>query len=181
MTGSESVVSYRYFSKGIKNQRVKALFENKHILTKNHRFSLYLFNIFVQIGITGKFYVLFRCCRVDDIICNCKKVVTHIVGFYCKFSIDNYLNDIGDNMQVWNHSIYIPIQDRHYRGTTSLTKKFSMFCALSQNYQHLFWKLIYASYSILSKELKNSFKIYVGLAVCELSIKTMFWLFWSIT
>ena len=45
MTGSESVVSYRYFSKGIKNQRVKALFENKHILTKNHRFH-YIYLIF---------------------------------------------------------------------------------------------------------------------------------------
>ena len=37
-----------------------------------------------------------------------------------------------------------------------------MFCALSQNYRHLFWKMIYASYSKLSKEFKNSLKIYIG-------------------
>ena len=29
-----------------------------------------------------------------------------------------------------------------------------MFCVLSQNYQHLFWKIIHAFYSKLSKELK---------------------------
>ena len=39
-----------------------------------------------------------------------------------------------------------------------------MFCALSQNYLHLFEKKIYASYSKLSKELKNSIKIKIGQA-----------------
>ena len=35
--------------------------------------------------------------------------------------------------------------------------KINMFCGLSQNRQHL--KMIYASYSKLSKELKNSIEI----------------------
>ena len=46
-----------------------------------------------------------------------------------------------------------------------------MFCALSQNYQHLFCKIIYAFNSKLSKELKNSIKIKVGQAVLELLIQ----------
>ena len=51
------------------------------------------------------------------------------------------------------------------RGYYTFYPKISKFCALSQNYQHLlklstpFWKIIYASYSKLSKELKNSIKI----------------------
>ena len=35
----------------------------------------------------------------------------------------------------------------------------------------------HASYSKLSKELKNSFKILIGQAVLELLIQTTFWLF----
>ena len=42
-------------------------------------------------------------------------------------------------------------------------------------------KIIYESYSKLSKELKNSIKILVGQGVLELMIKTIFWLFWSVT
>ena len=57
---------------------------------------------------------------------------------------------------------------------------FSMFCALSQNYQHLF-ENFYAAYSKLSKKLKNSIKIQSSQAVLELLIKTIFWLMWSIT
>ena len=60
------------------------------------------------------------------------------------------------------------------RGTAPPTpkrSKISMFCALSQNYQHLFEKIMYASYSKLSKELKNSIKIMVGQAVLELLIQ----------
>ena len=34
--------------------------------------------------------------------------------------------------------------------------------------------MIYVSYSKLAKELKNSFKIYVGKAVLELLIKAIF-------
>ena len=39
--------------------------------------------------------------------------------------------------------------------------KVSMFCALPQNYQHLFEKkkVMYVSYSKFPKELKNSIKI----------------------
>ena len=44
-----------------------------------------------------------------------------------------------------------------------------------------FEKITYASYIKLSKELKNSTEIYAGLVVLELLIKTIFWLFWSIT
>ena len=40
---------------------------------------------------------------------------------------------------------------------------------------------MYASYGKLSKELKNNIKIYVGQAVLELLIQTLFLLFWSIT
>ena len=43
--------------------------------------------------------------------------------------------------------------------------KISMLCALSQNCQHLFWKIIYASDSKLSKELKNGIEILVGQVV----------------
>ena len=46
------------------------------------------------------------------------------------------------------------------RGTAPLTKN-SMFCALSQNYQHLVMKNN-MSYRKLSKELKNGIKIKVG-------------------
>ena len=56
-----------------------------------------------------------------------------------------------------------------------------MFCALSQNYQHPLEKKIYASYSKLSKELKNSIEILVGQAVFKLWIKTVKMLFGSIT
>ena len=40
--------------------------------------------------------------------------------------------------------------------------KISMLCVLSQNYQYFFEKIIYASHSILSKELNNDIKILVG-------------------
>ena len=46
-----------------------------------------------------------------------------------------------------------------------------MFCALSQNYQHLFEKMIYASYSKLSKKPQNNIKIKVGQGVLELLIQ----------
>ena len=46
---------------------------------------------------------------------------------------------------------------------------------------NIFMKNIYASYSKLPNELKNGIEIYVGQAVLELLIKTLFWLFWSIT
>ena len=46
-----------------------------------------------------------------------------------------------------------------------------MFCALSQKLSTSFWKIIYASYSKLSKELKNIIKIKVGQAVLELLIQ----------
>ena len=46
------------------------------------------------------------------------------------------------------------------RGYCTSYPKISMFCALSQNYQHLFeLKIMYASYIKLPKELKNSIKI----------------------
>ena len=43
-----------------------------------------------------------------------------------------------------------------------------MFCALSQNRQHLFEKVVYPSYCKLSKELKNDIKILVNQAVFKL-------------
>ena len=61
------------------------------------------------------------------------------------------------------------------RGTappTLKSSKTSMFCALSQNYQHLLEKIIYAFYSNLTKELKSSIKIMVGQAVLELLIQS---------
>ena len=64
----------------------------------------------------------------------------------------------------------------YYGGTalpTSKSSKISMFFALPQSYQHLFEKkIIYASYSKLSKELKNSIKIKVRQAGFELLIQT---------
>ena len=49
-------------------------------------------------------------------------------------------------------------------GATAPQPKISMFCTLFQNYQHLFEKkkMIRASYSKLSKELKNGIEILVG-------------------
>ena len=61
------------------------------------------------------------------------------------------------------------------RGTippTPKSSKISMFWALSQNYQHLFWKIIYASYTKLSKEPKNSIKIKVGQGILSYWSKT---------
>ena len=46
-----------------------------------------------------------------------------------------------------------------------LRPKISMFCVLSQNNQQLFWKINYASYKKLFKELKNGIQILVGQAV----------------
>ena len=37
--------------------------------------------------------------------------------------------------------------------------------------------MLYASYTKLSRELKNSMETYIGQAVLELLIKTIFWLF----
>ena len=54
------------------------------------------------------------------------------------------------------------------KGVLHLLPKISMFCVLSQNNQHLFEKLISASYSKLSKELKNGIEILVGQAVFKL-------------
>ena len=47
-----------------------------------------------------------------------------------------------------------------------------MFCALSQNYQYFFWKIIWASWSKLSQKLKNGIKTYIGQAFLEFLIKT---------
>ena len=60
-----------------------------------------------------------------------------------------------------------------------------MFCAISQNNQHLFEKY-YASYCILSyrklfQELKNGTEILVGQAVLKFWIKTVKMLFESVT
>ena len=47
------------------------------------------------------------------------------------------------------------------KGVLHSLPKNNTFCALSQNYQHLFEKVIYTSYiySKLSKKLKNGIKI----------------------
>ena len=45
------------------------------------------------------------------------------------------------------------------RGNCTPDQKMSIFCAVSQNYQYFFWKMICVSYSKLSKELKNSIDI----------------------
>ena len=69
-----------------------------------------------------------------------------------------------------------------WRGYCTLYPQISMFCALSQNYQHFFGgKILYASYSILSKELKNGIEILVGQVFFKLWIKTVKMMFGSIT
>ena len=55
--------------------------------------------------------------------------------------------------------------------------KTSMFCALSENNQQLFWKIDYASYRKLFKEFKNGIEILVGQVVFMLQIKTVKMLF----
>ena len=69
--------------------------------------------------------------------------------------------------------------------TTGLMKRegrpkprLSIFCALSQNYQHFLKKKKYASYSILSKKLKNGIKFYLATGFL---IKTTFCVFCSRT
>ena len=51
-----------------------------------------------------------------------------------------------------------------FKGVTHLLPKTSMFYALSQNNQPS-WKIAYASYSKLFKELKNGIEILVGQVV----------------
>ena len=64
---------------------------------------------------------------------------------------------------------------RHTTGSPN--QKFAYFVL----YLKTILKILYASNSKLSKELKNGIKIQVSQAVFELLIKTLFWLFWSIT
>ena len=63
--------------------------------------------------------------------------------------------------QVDNNNLKILL-----RGYYTFYPRISMFCALSQNYQHLFekWYMHLVSYSKFSKELKNTIKIKVGQA-----------------
>ena len=61
-----------------------------------------------------------------------------------------------------------------------LTKNWHVLCTVSK-LSTSFWKIIYASCSKLSKELKNDTEILVGQAVFKLWIKTAKILFWSIT
>ena len=55
-----------------------------------------------------------------------------------------------------------------------------VLCAISK-LSTLFWKIISASWTKLSKKPKNGIKISVGQAVLELLIKTCKLLFWSVT
>ena len=55
-----------------------------------------------------------------------------------------------------------------FKGVLHLLPKISMFCALSQNNQQLFYKINYASYMKLFKDLKNGIEISVGQAVFKL-------------
>ena len=69
------------------------------------------------------------------------------------------------------------------RYCTSYPKKlqnYHVLCSISKS-STSFWKIIYASYSKLSKELKNSIKIKVGQAVLELLIQKQHLTVWSIT
>ena len=56
-----------------------------------------------------------------------------------------------------------------------------MFCALSQNHQHSFKKIIHSSYSKLPKELRNGIEISKGQVIFKLWIKTVKMLFGSKT
>ena len=56
-----------------------------------------------------------------------------------------------------------------------------MFCGLSQIYRQLFEKMVYASYSKLSKEFRNGIAISVGQTGLKLWIKTVKLLFGSIS
>ena len=68
----------------------------------------------------------------------------------------------------------VPVSETLRGYCTSYPKKlqnYHVFCSVS-NLSTYFWKIIYASYRKLSKELKNSIKIKVGQAILELWIKT---------
>ena len=74
-----------------------------------------------------------------------------------------------------------PKHQRILKGLLHPNQKISMFYALSQNYLHLLEEITYASYSNLSKELKNDIKILVGQAVLRLWIETVKMMIGSIT
>ena len=54
------------------------------------------------------------------------------------------------------------------KGVLHLLPKISMFCALSQSNQQLFWKINYASCKRLFKGLKNGIDILVGQVIFKL-------------
>ena len=89
--------------------------------------------------------------------------------------------EIAHEKSLMNFSHVVILQFYTFKGYCTSLTKISMFCTLSQNYQHLFGKMIYTSYCKLSKKLKNSIKIQIGQLVLDLLIQTPFWLFWSIT
>ena len=64
------------------------------------------------------------------------------------------------------------------KGGTAPQTKISMFCALSQNYQHLLKNII--SIPKQAKKLKTDIQISLGLRIFEFPIKTCKIMFWSI-
>ena len=90
------------------------------------------------------------------------------------------LSILGENPHFTQKFFHKLVFTMFLRGYCTSYLEISMFCALSQNYWHLFEKITYVSYSKLPKELKYSIKIKIGHVVLELLIQTTFWLFWSI-
>ena len=73
------------------------------------------------------------------------------------------------------------IQNATLRGNCTPNHKLTCFVLYLKTINTFLKKKIYASYSKLSKELKNWIEIYVGPAVLKLWIKIVKILFWSIT
>ena len=67
------------------------------------------------------------------------------------------------------------------RGYCTPNLKLACFVCYLKIIITFFWKIIYASYSKSSKELKNGIEILVGRVILKLWIKTVKILLWSIT
>ena len=72
-------------------------------------------------------------------------------------------------LETKNH-IYVIFSRQFLKGKLHPKPKLSMFCALFQNYQHFFWKIIWSSWSKFSGKLKNGIKITLGPTILELLV-----------
>ena len=94
--------------------------------------------------------------------------------------------NFGINCEHWKFctclmtKLLINVPCSSLKRTAPVTKNYHVLCPISK-LSTPFWKILYASYSNLSKELKNGIEILIGPVVFKLWIKIVKILFWSIT